>query len=325
MQSWQQVLAESITDPEQLMASLGLNTTQHAINPTVLKQFSCRVPQPYFNRIEKNNPDDPLLKQVLPINQELEQTPGYSIDPLAEIQASPADGFLHKYHGRVLVPLTGACAINCRYCFRRHFDYGQHSLSPTRWQNLLDYLQDNPEISEVIFSGGDPLIIKDPNLQKLIDQISALPQISTLRLHTRLPIVIPQRITHHLINMLHQCRLNIVMVVHCNHANEIDDLVTQTMLKLKATGVTLLNQSVLLNDINDDAHSLIQLSHRLFSAGILPYYIHLLDKVQGAAHFDVKPEKALNLIESIRSKLPGYLVPRLAQEVPNQSSKQVIA
>ncbi len=324
MQTWQQLLAESITDPEQLMAELGLNSAQPAINPAVLKQFSCRVPRPYFNRIKKNNPHDPLLKQVLPINQELKETPGYSIDPLAEIQASPAEGFLHKYHGRVLVPLTGACAINCRYCFRRHFDYAQHSLSPTRWQNLLDYLQDNPEISEVIFSGGDPLIIKDPSLQKLIDQISTLSQINTLRFHTRLPIVIPQRITHHLIDMLHQCRLNVVMVVHCNHANEVDDLVAEAMLKLKSAGVTLLNQSVLLKDINDNAQSLIQLSYRLFSAGILPYYIHLLDKVQGAGHFDVNLDKALKLIESIRSKLPGYLVPRLAQEVPNHSSKQVI-
>ena len=289
----------------------------------MLHTFRCRVPEPFLHRIEKNNPHDPLLRQVLPINDELDIVPGYSTDPLQEHHHQPTQGLLHKYHGRVLLTLTGACAINCRYCFRRHFPYQEHTFNQTRWDAIVNHLKADDSIHEVILSGGDPLMLKDKTLQKLIDELETLSHIKTLRIHSRLPIVIPSRITTELCTLLARTRLRVVLVVHVNHAQEIDTTVSDTLRRLPPN-ITLLNQSVLLKCVNDNAKALIDLSHCLFANGILPYYLHLLDPVIGTAHFDVPQKKAEQLVHEIRAQLPGYLVPRLARETAQEPAKTVI-
>lgn len=320
---WQQELASCIKDPSVLLEKLNL---RDSLNLTHLpREFSCRVPHSFFLKMKKGDINDPLLKQVLPLNEENTITPGYSLDPLQELQANPTRGLLHKYAGRVLMTLTGACAIHCRYCFRRHFPYNNNSFAPSRWQMQLDYLKVNPDVHEVILSGGDPLTMKDSVLQRIINDINHVENVTTLRLHTRLPLVIPSRITDGLCEMLKQSRLRVVMVIHCNHANEIDSVVEGSLQRLQQSGVTLLNQSVILKGINDDAEALTQLSFALHRVGVLPYYLHLPDKTQGTAHFDVTEAHAVDCIQAMRQRLPGYLVPRLAVEIPGDGAKTVIA
>ncbi len=321
---WQQQLASAIRDPDQLLAYLNLNTLSILTDHNNANPFPCRVPHPYLARIKKGNPHDPLLRQVLPLSVENKPMPGYSLDPLQEMDASPTAGLLHKYHGRVLVTLTGACAIHCRYCFRRHFPYQTHSFNQPRWQAIVDYIQKDQSIHEVILSGGDPLVLKDASLQLIIQDLEAIPHITTLRIHSRLPIVIPARITPRLCASFKDSRLRTVMVVHCNHANEIDETVTQSLATLRSSNTTLLNQSVLLHGVNDNLSALIDLSHALHHAQVMPYYLHLLDKVAGSAHFEVTQTQALDLVTKLRLQLPGYLVPRLAQEIPTHGAKVIL-
>ena len=323
--SWQEELANSVRDPEQLFALLALPADQLDVARAACRDFALRVPRPYLSRIKAGDLNDPLLKQVLPIGDELLAAPGYSADPLGENDANPIPGLIHKYQSRVLLVVSPNCAINCRYCFRRHFPYGDNKPGRNEWQRALDYIAADPSINEVIYSGGDPLASSDKQLAWLTEQIAAIPHITRLRVHTRLPVVIPQRVTDNLISWLTGTRLKPVMVIHCNHANEIDTEVTEAMSQLKSAGVTLLNQAVLLKGINDDVETQVALSERLFSAGVLPYYLHVLDKVQGAAHFEVSDDRARHLAGELLSRLPGYLVPKLTREQAGASSKTPLA
>jgi EF-P beta-lysylation protein EpmB len=271
--------------------------------------------------MRKGDINDPLLRQVLPLEDELLAAPGYTGDPLGEQEANPHPGLIHKYHGRVLLIVSGSCAINCRYCFRRHFPYQDNKPSRESWQQALAYIAADPSISEVIYSGGDPLTASDSQLRWLTGQVAAIPHVRRLRVHTRLPIVMPSRITAELIEGLSDHRLSTSLVIHSNHANELDDTVASALARLRGAGITLLNQTVLLRGINDDADILSELSERLFALGVLPYYLHLLDKVAGAAHFDTDTGKALALHRALQEQLPGYLVPKLVREIAGARAK----
>jgi EF-P beta-lysylation protein EpmB len=317
---WQNLLNQGISTLAELLSVLELEQKDLPVAATT-EQFPLRVPRGFVARMKKGDCFDPLLLQVLPQHQELINDAGFSSDPLAELNKNPIPGLLHKYHGRVLLTLTGSCAIHCRYCFRQHFPYQENNPGRVGWQKAIEYIATQSEITEVIFSGGDPLIATDEYLSELINKISQVPHVSILRIHTRLPIVLPERITKSLLDCLTGTRLKVVLVVHCNHPNEIDDAVGDAMRLIKQAGILLLNQSVLLRGINDDEKILFNLCQRLFAADVLPYYLHVLDKVRGTQHFDVPEEKAIALITYLRDHLPGYLVPKLVREVPYANSK----
>ena len=320
--SWQQQLAEAITDPADLCSALALDPNIVDDAQRVAQQFPLRVTRAFLSRMEKGKLDDPLLRQVLPLGVELQTKAGYSFDPLKEAVASPAHGLLHKYHGRVLLTLTGACAIHCRYCFRRHYPYADKVPGLSQWQAALDYIASDATIEEVILSGGDPLVIKDEFLSQFFSQLESLANLKRLRIHTRLPIVIPDRITNALVARLRRSHLKIIVVIHANHANELDKAVADAVAKCR--DFTLLNQSVLLKGVNNSVEALVQLSKRLSEIDILPYYLHLLDPVAGAAHFHVNEAEAKFLVQEMADRLPGYLVPKLVREVAQQRSKQSI-
>lgn len=323
--SWQSLLSSAIGDAESLLRYLEL--PEELLNGGKLgaKDFPIRVPTPYLQRIKKGDVNDPLLLQILPLQAESEVPPeGFVLDPLGELPANKVPGIVHKYHGRVLLITNGSCAVHCRYCFRRHFPYEDNRLSTQEWEQALDYIRARPDLNEVILSGGDPLSNNDQRLFKLIDAIEQIPHITRLRIHTRLPIVIPQRITPELVERLSASRLTMVTVIHVNHANEIDQEVQQSLLKLREAGIHLLNQSVLLKGINDSREALVELSERLFECHVLPYYLHMLDRVVGAHHFDVSEGHALTLMEQIRDRLPGFLVPKLVRENAGEGSKTPI-
>lgn len=319
--SWQSELSGAINSVEDLLIYTGNQASDIPGLDTGSLKFPLRVPHPYASRIKQSDPTDPLLLQVLPLSAENHIVPGYISDPLDEARSNVTPGIIHKYQGRVLLILTGACAINCRYCFRREFPYSENQNSMAEWQQALDYIRQDSSITEVIFSGGDPLLNSDKKLQQLTRAIADIDHVTRLRIHTRLPVVIPQRVTDECLNWLTETRLQPVLVIHSNHAAEIDEQVTEALLRIRAKGITLLNQSVLLKDINDDETILAQLSERLFSAGVLPYYLHLLDKVHGAAHFDIEQTRAQQLLGKLSSLLPGYLVPKLVKEIAGETAK----
>ena len=319
-QSWQTLLGQVITDPGELLQELRLPVSLLPAALQACSAFRLRVPRGFVARMRPGDPDDPLLRQVLPLGDELIVAPGYSSDPLAELDAMPAPGVLHKYRKRVLLTMTGACAVHCRYCFRRHYPYSD--ANPTReYRQTLDYLKRQADVNEVILSGGDPLTLSDRRLAGLVTELEAIPQLQRLRIHSRVPVVLPQRINPELLAWMTTTRLQIVLVIHSNHANEIDTRVSAAMQQLHAAGITLLNQSVLLRGVNDRAATLVDLSEKLFAAHVLPYYLHQLDAVLGAAHFRVDDRKARALMEEIRTSLPGYLVPQLVREQPGHPSK----
>jgi EF-P beta-lysylation protein EpmB len=324
-ESWQQQMSGMIRDPEQLLKRLRLNPEEHPDIAAAMQQFPLRVPEAFVAKMKIGDWHDPLLMQVLPLAKETQEQVGYVNDPLEEANANPAPGLIHKYHGRVLLIASPSCAVHCRYCFRRNFPYDSNNPSQRDWQKTLDYIADRSDISEVILSGGDPLSAPDEYLQKLISKIAIIPHVTTLRIHTRLPLVLPARITPALIKILSENRLRIVMVIHCNHANEIDNHTDIALSTLHKAGFMLLNQSVLLKDVNDNADALVKLSQRLFEVNVMPYYLHLLDKVRGAAHFDINEVEAQALMNAILARLPGYLVPRLVVEDPSASSKRPLA
>ncbi|MDQ8039344.1 MAG: EF-P beta-lysylation protein EpmB [Rickettsiella sp.] len=323
-ENWQFLLKEVITSPIELLAELGLKENLLPDAQRSANLFHLRVPRGFVARMQKGNPNDPLLRQILPIGEEGIITPGFTQDPLDEKSANPIPGLLHKYHGRVLLTLSGACAINCRYCFRRHFPYQKNNPGGRTWEIILNYIIADKSITEVIFSGGDPLIANDSYLANCITDLATISHLKTLRFHSRLPIVLPQRITHALMTVLTSTRLQPIMVVHCNHANELDVSVATAIDVLRQKKIMVLNQSVLLKGVNDSIETLINLSQRLFEFGILPYYLHLLDKVQGAAHFAVSEDKAKILVNAMRKKLAGYLVPRLVKEKAGEKSKLAV-
>lgn len=321
---WQQLLSHTIDDPTELIQHLELPLSLLKGARTGNALFSLKVPLPFLERIEKGNPNDPLLRQVLPLDSESAEVSGYITDPLAEMNANHSDGLIHKYHGRVLLILSGACAVNCRYCFRRHFPYQENRLGSEQWQQVLTYLTNDTSITEVIFSGGDPLATADKRLARMIADLEAIPHLQRLRIHTRLPIVIPQRVTPTLTSMFEQSRFDIAMVLHANHANELDQQVRQAISALKTANVMVLNQAVLLKGVNDSLIAQTDLSEKLFGFGVLPYYLFTLDPVKGAAHFDIPDQQAIALHQQMQATLPGYLVPKLAREIPGKSSKTLL-
>ncbi|WFF38166.1 EF-P beta-lysylation protein EpmB [Moraxella nasibovis] len=316
--SWQAELADGVSDVGELCRMLALDLPDGQYAP---KQFGLRVPKSFVAKMKKGDINDPLLRQILPDVKETVAAAGYTHDPLAENTQNPIKGLLHKYKNRVLITTTGACAVHCRYCFRQHFDYQANMPNTQQIAQIANYVANKPEVNEVIFSGGDPLNLSHRRLNDWFDAINALPNIKTMRIHTRMPVVLPSRVDGDLLDLLKNSPKNIVMVLHINHANEIDETLQQKCQLLKQAGVTLLNQTVLLKGVNDDATTLCQLSHALFGAGILPYYLHILDKVQGAAHFDVPLTRAVEIYWQMLENLSGYLVPKLVQELPNKPYK----
>lgn len=318
--NWQKELAMSFSDPVLLLKYLELPLENFTDDIKARQLFPMRVPRPFAARMQKGNPLDPLFMQVFTSRKEFEPAQGFSTDPLQE-QDNKQSGILHKYQNRLLLLVRGGCAVNCRYCFRRHFPYSDNHLNKQQWQQALNYIIANPQIDEVIYSGGDPLMAKDDFLAWLTTQIEAIPHIKRLRIHTRLPVVIPSRITTELITWFTQTRLKPVMVLHVNHANEIDAGLAKSMQKLRQAGVTLLNQAVLLKGINDTADQQIALNEGLFEIGVMPYYLHVLDKVQGAEHFDSPDDKAKEIMRDLIKRQPGYLVPKLVREIGGQPGK----
>lgn len=311
--TWQQALAEAFTDLDSLCHYLQLDQkTLDALEE--YRQFPIKVPREFAESMAIGNPNDPLLRQVLPLSQELSEQPGFITDPVGDLKALATEGVIHKYQGRVLFISTGACAIHCRYCFRRNFPYGEQQLANSKIQQAIDYIQNQPEITEVILSGGDPLLLNDDKLADLFSALNKIPQLQRIRIHTRIPVVLPSRITHELLSVFSESRCSIIVVLHSNHPNELSKKVANACLKLKESRASLLNQSVLLKGINDDAETLHQLSERLFALGVMPYYLHQLDKAKGTAHFEVRDSEALELLESLKQTLPGYLVPKLVRE-----------
>jgi len=323
-EDWLHQLGDVITDPDELLTLLALNDhPQLQAGHEARRLFPLRVPRAFVARMQPGNPHDPLLLQVLTAREEFIAVPGFTTDPLDE-QRSVVPGLLHKYRNRALLLVKGGCAVNCRYCFRRHFPYQENQGNRANWVQALDYIRSHPELDEIIFSGGDPLMAKDHELDWLITELESIAHIKRLRIHTRLPVVIPARVTSTLCQRLSESRLQVLMVTHINHANEIDEAFQDSMTRLKKAGVTLLNQSVLLRGVNDCADTLARLSNALFNAGILPYYIHVLDKVQGAAHFMVDDDEARVIMKGLMSKVSGYMVPKLTREIGGEPSKTIL-
>jgi EF-P beta-lysylation protein EpmB len=322
---WQQLLADAITDPAELCEILGLDPAliPHAL--AAAQQFSLRVPRSFVARMRRGDYYDPLLLQVLPVAAELAAVEGFVTDPVGDLASREAPGLLHKYEGRALVVATGACAVHCRYCFRRHFPYADESALVDGWQRTIEHLRGDESIREVILSGGDPLSLSDRRLTQLTDALRVIPHVQRLRIHTRYPIVLPERVDAGLLKWLADVSLQKVVVIHANHARELDAQVQRACQDLANAGATLLNQSVLLAGVNDSVAALAELSERLFAMHVLPYYLHLLDRVQGAAHFDIDEQRARELHAGLMAVLPGYLVPKLVREVAGASSKTPLA
>ena len=318
---WQTALAQAITDPAELLALLQLDPELLPAARRAARDFALRVPRGFVARMRKGDAQDPLLCQVLPLGAECVETPGFGADPVGDRAAMTVPGVLHKYAGRALLTATGACAIHCRYCFRRHFPYAEANPAAAQWRQALDYLRADESIHEAILSGGDPLTLSDRRLREFVAPLAGIAHIERLRIHTRLPIVLPERVTTELLDWLTGTRLKPVMVVHANHAREIDGTVRAALTRLRDSGVTLLNQSVLLRGVNDSAETLAELSLALFDAGVLPYYLHALDRVRGAAHFEVDEVEARAIMTELNARLPGYLVPRLVRELAGAAGK----
>jgi len=319
--AWQQALAQVITDPAELLEVLDLGPEWLEPAKRASTRFPLRVPRGYVARMQPGNPYDPLLRQVLPLAEEQDVVQGFTQDPVGDLSAIQVPGVLEKYRGRVLLTATGACAVHCRYCFRRHFPYPSFQASINHWEEPLAFISGDPEVEEVILSGGDPLTLSDRRLQEFVQALTNIPHVHRLRVHTRLPIVLPERVTPELSAILGGTRLMPVVVVHANHANEIDAGVKAACQRLARDGVMLFNQSVLLRGVNDSVEALATLSSALAECRVVPYYLHLLDRVQGAAHFEVPEGFARELHRELMERMPGYLVPRLVREVPDAPFK----
>ena len=322
---WQHELRQAFGRPQDLLAYLELDPALPALAAGMLRDFPLRVPRGFAARMRKGDPRDPLFLQVWPSTQEAVVTPGYVVDAVGDLPRVREAGLLHKYQGRVLLVATGACAVHCRYCFRRHFPYSEQLAARDHWAAALAEIAADSSIEEVILSGGDPLSLSDDKLAELVARLDAIPHLQRLRIHTRQPIMLPERIDERLLAWLDRTRLQTVFVLHANHAAELDDSVRRALLPLRERGIALLNQSVLLRGINDDATTLASLSKRLFECGVLPYYLHLLDRVQGAAHFDLPEDDAQRLMRVLSSQLPGYLLPKLVREIAGAPAKTWIA
>jgi len=319
--AWQRQLSEAVSNLDELLRLVEVDRQQINCPPGSEAGFPLRVPRPFIARMRPGDPQDPLLLQVLPTGAELDTLPGFDQDPVGEVSGAPVPGLLHKYRGRALLLTTAACAVHCRYCFRRHFPYQDHQAWGEQWQPALDWLRKTPSIEEVIYSGGDPLALSDAKLAQLTERLAEIPHLQRLRIHTRLPVVLPSRVDSALLDWLTGSRLRPLVVLHVNHPRELDDAVRAACQRLRRRGVMLLNQAVLLRGINDSAATQSELGTALFRAGILPYYLHLLDRVRGATHFEVPAEEAGRIYAELMASTSGYLVPRLVREIAGASSK----
>lgn len=318
---WQEILSDLITDPKELVQVLQLDAAQKPASLAAMNQFPLKVTRSFVDSIRIADWNDPLLRQIWPAQEEELEVSGYIADPLAEQQSNPVPGLLHKYQSRVLLTAAPHCAIHCRYCFRRHFDYKENSPNRLQWQQALNYIAHDHSIEEVILSGGDPLAVSDRQFDWLLSELEQISHVNTVRIHSRMPIVLPERLTPELLTRMEHSHLSIVLVMHCNHSQEIAPAVAEALSKIDANTVTLLNQSVLLANVNDNCQTLTDLSKKLFALNVLPYYLHLPDQVAGTAHFTVSRQKGLALIKAMEAQLPGYLVPQLVQEEPGMPAK----
>lgn len=318
---WRHAWRDAVTDGHELLELVGLSRLAGRL-PADDAGFILRVPRGFVARMRHGDATDPLLLQVLPQLAETEVVPGFDLDAVGDMDARSAHGVLHKYRGRALLIASGACAINCRYCFRRHFPYGEEIAAAAKWREALDYMRGHVDVSELILSGGDPLSLSTVKLTELSDGMAEIDHLRRLRIHTRLPVVLPERVDDALCAWLGSLPQQKVVVIHANHANELDRTVADACTRLRDAGVMLFNQSVLLRGINDNTDALAGLSERLFACGVVPYYLHQLDRVQGAAHFEVDDARALELVADVRARLPGYLVPRLVREVAGDEAKR---
>jgi|MDTC01.2.fsa_nt_gb EF-P beta-lysylation protein EpmB len=323
--SWQESLRRAIRDPVQLCRSLQLPPQYEQAAAQASQLFGVFVPREYLGRMKKGDEKDPLLRQVLPIAEEIEPGKGFSLDPVGDAAALRARGLLHKYHSRVLLIASGACAVHCRYCFRRHFPYEQMPRRLEDWQPAMEQIKEDTTIEEVILSGGDPLMLTDQRLAELAGCLEPIKHVKRLRIHTRLPVMIPSRVTDSLLSLLSNRHLMPVVVVHINHPAEIDIPVSMALSRLVEAGILVLNQSVLLRGVNDSAEVLTTLSKRLVDLRVMPYYLHQLDRTLGTSHFEVPVDIGIAIIEQMRSRLPGYAMPRFVQENRGKLSKQVLA
>ncbi len=319
---WKRLWRESVRDPRELLALLGLEGRVPALSEAAASQFPLRVPRGFVARMRHGDPDDPLLRQVLPLDDEMRPVPGFVLDAVGDAAAKAGRGVIHKYRGRALLVATGSCAVHCRYCFRRHFPYEDETAAAGQWLEAVSAIAADPGIDEVILSGGDPLSLATPKLAELTDRLRALPHVRRLRIHTRLPVVLPERVDDAFVAWLGGLPWPVTVVLHANHAREFDASVDAAVARLRGTGATVLNQAVLLRGVNDSVEALAALSERGFAGGVLPYYLHQLDRVQGAAHFEVDDARAQALVEALRAHLPGYLVPRLVREVAGDPGKR---
>ncbi|MDH5821580.1 EF-P beta-lysylation protein EpmB [Luteimonas sp. RD2P54] len=319
---WQLAWREAVRDPRELLALLGLEHAAPAISDAAAAQFPLRVPRGFVARMRRGDPHDPLLRQVLPLDDELRPAPGFELDAVGDGAARAGRGVIRKYRGRALLVATGSCAVHCRYCFRRHFPYAEQTAAAAGWDEALAEIRGDRSIEEVILSGGDPLSLATAKLAELTDALAAVPHVRRLRLHTRLPVVLPERVDQDLCAWLAALPWPVAVVIHANHANEFDPAVDAALAALRAAGAALLNQAVLLRGVNDSVEALAQLGARGFAAGVLPYYLHQLDRVAGAAHFEVPDARALALHAALRERLSGFLVPRLVREVAGDASKR---
>ena len=319
---WQKALREAVRDPRELLDLLGLDRLAPRLSDEAMVQFPLRVPRGFVARMRRGDPSDPLLRQVLPLDDEMRPMPGFGLDAVGDGAAKTAPGVIQKYRGRALLVATGSCAIHCRYCFRRHFPYAEETAARDGWREAVDLIRQDASIEEVLLSGGDPLSLSNGKLAELTGALADIPHLRRLRIHSRLPIVVPERVDDGLMGWLSTLPWPVTLVVHANHANEFDGTVDAALGRLRAAGVHLLNQAVLLRGVNDSVDALAALSERGFRAGVLPYYLHQLDRVAGVAHFEVDDARARALHAGLAARLSGYLVPRLVREIPGDTGKR---
>ena len=319
---WQEAWRDAVRDPRELLAMLGLADLAGRVSAEAAAQFPLRVPRGFVARMVPGDAADPLLRQVLPLDEEMRWVPGFGLDAVGDAAARTATGVLQKYRGRALLVATGSCAVHCRYCFRRHFPYAEETAARDGWREALDAIRADTTVEEVLLSGGDPLSLATPKLAELTAALAGIPHIRRLRIHSRLPVVLPERVDDGLVRWLAGLPWPVAFVIHANHANEFDASVDAALARLRGAGVQLLNQAVLLRGVNDSVDALAALGERSFAAGVLPYYLHQLDRVAGVAHFEVPDEQALALHAGLRARVSGYLVPRLVRELPGDSGKR---
>ncbi|MCC8691161.1 EF-P beta-lysylation protein EpmB [Xanthomonas campestris pv. raphani] len=319
---WQQLWRQAVRDPRELLALLGLDAQAAGISEDAAAQFAVRVPRSFVARMRPGDLNDPLLRQVVPLDAEMRVVPGFALDAVGDGAARTTTGVIQKYRGRALLIATGSCAVHCRYCFRRHFPYAEETAARDGWREAVAAIAADPDIDEVLLSGGDPLSLATPKLAELTDALAAIPHLKRLRIHSRLPVVLPERVDAPLLAWLRSLPWPVAFVIHANHANEFDAEVDAALHALRGAGAQLLNQAVLLRGVNDSVDALAALSERSFAAGVLPYYLHQLDRVAGVAHFEVDDARARALHAELATRLSGYLVPRLVREIPGDTGKR---